>query len=291
MGERPRDRLVRVSTVGGYISGNGYIWPFNPGWQSHLNTQGAQDMARLNAFVRSIPWQNLVPSGLGSIANRGSNPLTPLPSRERGRGEGLTDRPLEPIPLTPPSGSIEKTPLPSRERGRGEGLTDRPLEPISLTPPSGSIEKIPLPLRERGRGEGPQDRFLRRIGIIVIAGGSDEFSDDYVSAAATPDGTLIVAYVPPAHTGDITIDMSILSHPARARWFNPTTADYTTIADNLPNSGPHTFTPPGDNGSGDSDWVLVMDRSAQIPALSNCAAIVFSLLLLSVVANTNCFCR
>ena len=30
-------------------------------WQSHLNTQGAQDMARLNAFVRSIDWWRLVP--------------------------------------------------------------------------------------------------------------------------------------------------------------------------------------------------------------------------------------
>jgi hypothetical protein len=43
-----------LSSVGGYISGNGYIWPFNAGWQSHLNTQGAQDMARLNGFIRSI---------------------------------------------------------------------------------------------------------------------------------------------------------------------------------------------------------------------------------------------
>ena len=40
-----------LSSIGGYISGNGYIWPFNAGWLSHLNTQGAQDMAWLNVAV------------------------------------------------------------------------------------------------------------------------------------------------------------------------------------------------------------------------------------------------
>ena len=136
-----------LSSVGGYISGNGYIWPFNVGWQSHLNTQGAQDMARLNGFIRSIAWQNLVPSGFGGM------------------------------------------------------------------------------------------------GTIVTDGGSTIFADDYASAAATPDGKLLVAYVPPDHAGTITIDMATLSGPARARWFNPTTAAYTVIAENLPNIGTHVFLP------------------------------------------------
>jgi len=30
---------------------------------------------------------------------------------------------------------------------------------------------------------------------------------DYVTAAATPDGKLLVAYIPPAHNGSITVDM------------------------------------------------------------------------------------
>jgi len=29
-----------LSTIGGYIAGNGYVWPFIPGWQNHLDTQG-----------------------------------------------------------------------------------------------------------------------------------------------------------------------------------------------------------------------------------------------------------
>src|SRR4029077_7781686 len=56
-----------LSGIGGYISGNGYVWPFNAGWQAHLNTQGGEDMGGLNAFIGSIPWYNLVPSGLNGM--------------------------------------------------------------------------------------------------------------------------------------------------------------------------------------------------------------------------------
>ena len=57
-----------LSTIGGYISGNGYVWPFvSPAWKNHLDTQGSQDMARMNAFIRSIAWQDLVPSGLSGM--------------------------------------------------------------------------------------------------------------------------------------------------------------------------------------------------------------------------------
>jgi hypothetical protein len=146
------------------MSGNGFVWPFNTGvWQDHLNTQGAQDMARLNAFIRSIAWQNLVPSGLGGM----------------------------------------KT--------------------------------------------------------LVTAGGSTPSASDYVAASATPDGTLLVAYVPPAHSGSITIDMTAMSKPAQARWFNPTSGAYAQIGTGIPNTGSFVFDPPGNNGSGFSDWVLVLD--------------------------------
>lgn len=153
-----------LSSIGGCVSGNGYIWPFNPGWTSHLNTQGAQDMARLNAFVKSIAWYELVPSGLGGMGT-----------------------------------------------------------------------------------------------IVTEGGGSSDYMDDYVAAAASLDGTLLVAYVPPDHTGTIRIDMTKLSVPARARWFNPATAAYVHIGINLPNVGTRVFTPPGDNGSGSNDWSLVID--------------------------------
>ena len=122
---------------------------------------------------------------------------------------------------------------------------------------------------------------LGGMGAIVTDGGSTEWADDYVSAAATPDGKLLVAYVPPDHAGTITIDMATLSGPARARWFNPTTAAYAVIAENLPNIGAKVFTPPVDNGSGFSDWVLVIDRATSIPTVCGWGAALLAFLLLS----------
>ncbi len=159
------------SGIGGYVTGNGYVWPFNgTDWSSHLDVLGAQDMARLNGFINSIAWQTLVPSGLGGM------------------------------------------------------------------------------------------------GTIVTAGGNTPADKTYVAAAANPAGTLLVAYVPPDHTGNITVDMTKMSAPARARWFNPTIALYTPDgASPIANSGTHVFTPLGNNGSGFTDWVLVLDVATAIP--------------------------
>ncbi|HVT06025.1 MAG TPA: DUF4038 domain-containing protein, partial [Polyangia bacterium] len=153
-----------LSTIGGYMSGNGYIWPFTPGvWQQHLNTQGARDMANLNAFVRSIAWQQLIPDGFGA-----------------------------------------------------------------------------------------KDLVTAGIGSEDDLGRST-----MVTAAANPAGTLLVAYVPPAHTGSFTIDMTNMSGQTTARWLNPSTGAYTAIG-TFPNTGKQTFTVPGNNGTGFTDWTLVL---------------------------------
>jgi len=153
-----------LSGIGGYVSGNGYVWTFKTGiWINHLNTQGAKDMARLNAFARSIAWFNLVPSGLAGMRT------------------------------------------------------------------------------------------------LVAAGGSSPDSSDYVAGAATPDGRLLVVYVPPDHSGPITVDMTVMSGTTRARWFNPTSAVYTLIG-TFSNTGTSPFTPPGDNGTGFTDWVLLLEK-------------------------------
>ena len=149
--------------MGGYVAGNGFVWPFvDPAWRNHLDTQGSRDMGRLNAFIRSVPWWQLVPSGLGGMRT------------------------------------------------------------------------------------------------LITAGGGNDADAGYVAAAATPAGTLLVAYVPPAHAGSITVDLGALSGTVRARWLNPTTAAFTAIG-SFPSGGAMTFNPPGNNGTGQTDWVLVLD--------------------------------
>ena len=153
-----------LSTIGGYIAGNGYVWPFvEPHWRNHLDTQGARDMGRLNTFIKSSPWWNLKPSGLDGMKN------------------------------------------------------------------------------------------------LIAEGGGVETSDDYISAAATSDGTFLVAYVPPAHHGSFKVDMSSLSSPAKAMWFDPTSGSYTSIEGSpFANAGLHEFTPPLRNSQGLQDWTLVL---------------------------------
>jgi hypothetical protein len=160
-----------LSTTGGYIAGNGYVWTFNgsPSWKSHLDTQGSRDLARLNAFMQSIPWYTLVPSGMSGMRT-------------------------------------------------------------------------------------------------LVSGNSGAEAGNYVTASATPNGTLLVAYIPPARTGSITIDMGAMSGPSRARWFDPTNAAYTEVATGLTNSGTGSFTPPGNNSAGQRDWVLVLDTEAGAPS-------------------------
>jgi hypothetical protein len=102
---------------------------------------------------------------------------------------------------------------------------------------------------------------------IVVTAGWGTFSstgsigaNDYVTAASTPSGKLVMAYVPSART--ITVDMNKLSGPATARWYDPAAGTFTSIA-NSPflAMGSHDFTTPGLNADGDGDWVLVLEAN------------------------------
>ncbi len=151
------------SALKGYISGAGHVWPFRAGWRDHLDTRGSRDMAHLNAFIKSIAWYKLVPSGLAGMSN------------------------------------------------------------------------------------------------LIPTGGSQVESSAYVAAAAAPDGTLMVAYIPPAHVGSISVDMAAMRGPALARWFDPTSGAFRDIGSALPNTGTRSFTPPGPNSAGEKDWVLLLE--------------------------------
>lgn len=103
----------------------------------------------------------------------------------------------------------------------------------------------------------------------VVTAGLGTFGDlrttrvsesDYCTASKTPDGSVVVAYMPTART--ITVNMMSLKGRAYGKWFDPTSGTYTTIPGGpFANRGEREFTPPGKNGSGDSDWVLLLTAS------------------------------
>ncbi len=83
-------------------------------------------------------------------------------------------------------------------------------------------------------------------------------TSDYVTTARTPDGALVMAFLPSLRT--ITVDMTQLSAPATARWYDPSRGIYKPIEGSpLKNAGKLKFTPPGNNADGDGDWVLVLE--------------------------------
>ena len=106
---------------------------------------------------------------------------------------------------------------------------------------------------------------------VVTAGygtyiSTSPFGDNnYVTAGATPDGALVMAYVPQNQT--ITVNMTKLAGAVTAQWFDPSNNTYRPIAGSpFANSGSRPFTHPGANGSGDVDWVLVARDAARAAA-------------------------
>jgi len=85
-------------------------------------------------------------------------------------------------------------------------------------------------------------------------------NNDYATAARTADGSLVMAYMPTART--LTVDMSKLSGPAVAHWYDPANSTYLSISGSpFVNSGPRDFTPSGNNSDGDGDWILVLETN------------------------------
>ena len=97
-------------------------------------------------------------------------------------------------------------------------------------------------------------------GIAAQFGTGSVTTDTYATAARTPDGTLIIVYMPSIRT--ITVDMSKLSGPSAVRWYDPTTGEYVDVSGSpFMNTGIKQFTPPSKNHDGDADWVLVLDAN------------------------------
>jgi hypothetical protein len=104
-------------------------------------------------------------------------------------------------------------------------------------------------------------------GTVLVPGADMATGGDVAAAASTLS---LIAYVPSTGTSPraITVTMTPLASMSRARWYNPTTGTWTDItggAYSIPNSGTRSFTTPGNNGSGNNDWVLVIDAQGAAP--------------------------
>lgn len=105
---------------------------------------------------------------------------------------------------------------------------------------------------------------------LVTSGAGTWGGLDRITSAATADHEWLLAYVPVTRDGGkrtFTVDMSVLSGPARARWFDPATGNYIAISNGFDDqaTGPRTFTTPGARQDGTNDWVLVVDSTGHAP--------------------------
>jgi hypothetical protein len=106
-----------------------------------------------------------------------------------------------------------------------------------------------------------QAHTLVTAGYGTFASTGSIVTNDYITAAKTPDGSLAMAYIPSSRT--VTVDMSRLSGAVTARWYDVTAGTYATISGSpFANSGTRQFTTPGTHSDGASDWVLVLEAGA-----------------------------
>ena len=99
-----------------------------------------------------------------------------------------------------------------------------------------------------------------RMKKLVTEGGGTFGQPDYVTAAATSDGKVLLAYIPPeTRSSSITVDMTALKDSARAQWFDPTSGNYLEVSGSpFPNTGTRSFKIPGKNSAGAGDWILLL---------------------------------
>ncbi|MBW3623094.1 MAG: DUF4038 domain-containing protein, partial [Armatimonadetes bacterium] len=93
----------------------------------------------------------------------------------------------------------------------------------------------------------------------LAVGGRGEFAtNNYAVTARSEDGRLAVTYLPTPRT--ITFDLSRMSGPVTARWFDPTNGSYKTVEGSpFSNQGTREYMPPPKNAAGDPDFLLLLE--------------------------------
>ena len=92
--------------------------------------------------------------------------------------------------------------------------------------------------------------------------------NDYVTAARTGDGRMVMAYLPSTGTGtrSLTVDLTKLTISSiSAKWFNPADGTYRAIGSYANTNRAQVFTTPGNNGSGLNDWLLILESGTGTP--------------------------
>lgn len=104
-------------------------------------------------------------------------------------------------------------------------------------------------------------------GTVVTANGGTAGTSNYVAACVDANATCLYLYIPPAWAlSTLTVDLSLLASAggnAICSWWDRSSnasGGYTAIG-TFATSGTHTFTPPGANVAGDTDWVLLCEAS------------------------------
>ena len=75
--------------------------------------------------------------------------------------------------------------------------------------------------------------------VQLVCGTGSVQDSDYVSAARTPDGRLVMAYIPEGQR--IGVDLSGLATRVRARWYDPTNGPPAGPGSPLDNAGTHSL--------------------------------------------------
>lgn len=93
---------------------------------------------------------------------------------------------------------------------------------------------------------------------LITSGGGDSVTglNTYVPVLRKGDSTVVIAYTPKGN--NFYLNTNQVQGTIRARWFNPRTGAYTTIADPLTKSASTLFDAPGAPAQ-DNDYVLVLD--------------------------------
>lgn len=97
---------------------------------------------------------------------------------------------------------------------------------------------------------------------VPTEGNHYNMTSDYVTAGRTPDGSLVMAYLPTSRP--VTVALNKMRGPATARWYDPTCGRYLAIEGSpFTKLEKHEFIPPRHNADGDDDWVLVLEAGRQ----------------------------